>query len=60
MDLSLMATLLDPTGGGHANACGCRIQAISQKGEIEARDICDSDIDLNIERWLKVWRKYTQ
>ena len=25
-DLSILATLLDETGGGHANACGCRIQ----------------------------------
>ena len=25
-DLSKLATLLDATGGGHANACGCRVQ----------------------------------
>ncbi len=40
-DLSRMATALDPTGGGHANACGCRIQS--------------PGLEANLEHWLKMW-----
>ena len=40
-DLSRMATSLDPTGGGHANACGCRIQP--------------PGLDSNLEHWLSMW-----
>ncbi|MBT3971047.1 MAG: hypothetical protein HOE92_02385 [Euryarchaeota archaeon] len=60
MDLSQMATLLDPTGGGHANACGCRVQPLSPKGEIEDRDVCENDIELNLQKWLEVWNNNTQ
>ena len=40
-DLSRLATALDPTGGGHANACGCRVQP--------------PGIDANLEVWLDMW-----
>ena len=40
-DLSRMATALDPTGGGHANACGCRIQP--------------PGLESNINHWLDMW-----
>ena len=40
-DLSRMATSLDPTGGGHANACGCRIQP--------------PGLEANMEHWLSMW-----
>jgi hypothetical protein len=40
-DLSRLATALDPTGGGHANACGCRIQP--------------PGLDSNLEVWLEMW-----
>ena len=40
-DLSRMATALDPTGGGHANACGCRIQP--------------PGLEANLEHWLGMW-----
>ena len=40
-DLSRMATSLDPTGGGHANACGCRIQP--------------PGLEANMEHWLNMW-----
>ncbi|RJU97191.1 MAG: hypothetical protein DWC10_05230 [Candidatus Poseidoniales archaeon] len=40
-DLSRMATSLDPTGGGHANACGCRIQP--------------PGLEANMEHWLDMW-----
>ena len=40
-DLSKLATALDRTGGGHVNACGCRIQP--------------PGIDANLELWLEMW-----
>ena len=40
-DLSRMATALDPSGGGHVNACGCRVQP--------------PGIDSNLEYWLNMW-----
>ena len=40
-DLSRMATALDPSGGGHVNACGCRIQQPGLKS--------------NLEHWLEMW-----
>ncbi len=40
-DLSRMATSLDSTGGGHANACGCRIQP--------------PGLEANMEHWLNMW-----
>tara|TARA_Y100000996_G_C22046842_1_gene447390 strand:- start:174 stop:524 length:351 start_codon:yes stop_codon:yes gene_type:complete len=54
-DLSKLATLLDKTGGGHANACGCRIQPISSEGDLEDRPITSEDIERNISLWLKLW-----
>ena len=40
-DLSRMATALDSTGGGHANACGCRIQP--------------PGLEANMAHWLDMW-----
>lgn len=40
-DLSRMATSLDPTGGGHRNACGCRVQP--------------PGLDDNLQHWLGMW-----
>ncbi len=45
-DLSRLATSLDATGGGHANACGCRIQ---QPG-----------LESNLEHWMKMWKNRDQ
>ena len=50
-DLSLLATLLDETGGGHANACGCRIQAADGTG----RELVESDKENNLQKWLELW-----
>ena len=52
-DLSLLATLLDETGGGHANACGCRIQP----ADGSKRSVVHSDKDYNLGRWLDLWTK---
>lgn len=42
-DLSRLATSLDPTGGGHANACGCRISSEGIEGDLQ--------------HWLAIWKK---
>ena len=41
-DLSRLATMFDPTGGGHANACGCRIQP--------------PGVEANLEKWIAAWK----
>lgn len=45
-DLSRLATMFDPTGGGHANACGCRIQP--------------PGIEANLEKWIETWKDREQ
>jgi hypothetical protein len=40
-DLSRMATALDPSGGGHVNACGCRVQP--------------PGLESNLSYWLDMW-----
>ena len=50
-DLSILATLLDETGGGHANACGCRIQPSDGSN----RKLARGDKDFNLQMWLKKW-----
>ena len=50
-DLSLLATLLDETGGGHANACGCRIQPADGSNRL----LIASDKDYNLQKWLELW-----
>jgi|TARA_B100001094_G_scaffold163389_1_gene158140 oligoribonuclease NrnB/cAMP/cGMP phosphodiesterase (DHH superfamily) len=40
-DLSKLATAFDPHGGGHANACGCRIQS--------------PGLDSNLNDWIQMW-----
>jgi len=50
-----LATAFDVDGGGHANACGCRIQALSNLQQKEERAVRMGDIELNIRAWLKMW-----
>ena len=50
-DLSILATLLDKTGGGHANACGCRIQPSDGLN----RKLIQGDKESNLEKWLETW-----
>ena len=54
-DLTHMATAFDVDGGGHANACGCRIQALSENGMLEERDIVTTDVERNVAAWLVKW-----
>ena len=54
-DLTKMATEFDIDGGGHANACGCRIQPISNSGIVEHRAVNIEDVERNIDAWLLKW-----
>ena len=56
-DLTRMATLFDETGGGHYNACGCRVQPLSEDGKIANRPVESSDVEKNLAGWLECWRK---
>ena len=52
-DLSKLATLLDATGGGHANACGCRVQPADKSREM----LVETDKDYTLQKWLELWSK---
>jgi nanoRNase/pAp phosphatase (c-di-AMP/oligoRNAs hydrolase) len=46
----------DSEGGGHANACGCRIKIIDEN-ESNERKIRSDDIEQNLEEWVRMWSK---
>ena len=49
--LSKLAIALDSTGGGHANACGCRIQP----RDSSTGKLTQLDKQYNLEKWLELW-----
>ena len=53
-DLTGLATHFDPDGGGHANACGCRINPL-EKGRVTDREVTEEDVRENISEWLRLW-----
>jgi len=53
-DLTRLATQFDPDGGGHANACGCRIQALEAGTRVD-RVVTEGDIEANLAAWLEMW-----
>ena len=53
-DLTRLATRFDSDGGGHANACGCRIQAL-ESGARVSRTVTNGDIEENLAVWLEMW-----
>lgn len=53
-DLTDLATHFDPDGGGHANACGCRIKPLDN-GKVFDRAVTEDDVLENISQWLKLW-----
>ena len=55
-DLTRMATAFDVDGGGHANACGCRIQPLSDSGVVEEREVNLEDVQKNIQAWMDTWK----
>ena len=56
VDLTLLATAFDPDGGGHSNACGCRIQSLDLEGNLESRQPTSRDIERNISQWIRIWK----
>ena len=54
-DLSRLATSIDETGGGHANACGCRIKPMSESGVREDRELILEDVERNLKIWMSMW-----
>jgi hypothetical protein len=56
-DLSALATMFDAHGGGHQNACGCRIIPLGIDGEVELRELRDVDLDANLAGWLDAWNQ---
>ena len=55
-DLTQLATYFDPDGGGHANACGCRVKAI-RNGSVVNSEVSEEDVEKNITKWLEIWSK---
>ena len=53
-DLTKLATRFDVDGGGHRDACGCRIKPLENGLPVERR-IEQHDIEQNIREWLKIW-----
>ena len=53
-DLTGLATHFDPDGGGHANACGCRIKPL-ENGKVFDRAVTEDDVLENSSQWLKLW-----
>ena len=54
-DLTKLATRFDVDGGGHRDACGCRIKPLENGLPVERR-IEQHDIEQNIRVWLKMWK----
>ncbi len=53
-NLTKLAQAFDENGGGHHNACGCRIIPL-ENGKVIKRKVNKNDIDENINHWLKIW-----
>ena len=49
-----MAKRFDVDGGGHENACGCRIMPLDD-GILVSRELNDLDIESNIKAWIEMW-----
>ena len=53
-DLTKLAKRFDVDGGGHRDACGCRIKPLENGLPVERR-IEQHDIEQNIREWLEIW-----
>lgn len=54
-DLTRLATLLDSSGGGHRNACGCRLVPLDEEGNPVDRAVEPADVQRNIDAWMAIW-----
>ncbi|DAC69374.1 MAG TPA: hypothetical protein D7I12_04215 [Candidatus Poseidoniales archaeon] len=55
-NLTTLATRFDPDGGGHKDACGCRIKPLEGSSVVD-RDVTEEDVESNIEKWVGLWSK---
>ena len=53
-DLTKLAKRFDSEGGGHPNACGCRIKII-EKQKSNKRKMNKKDIEDNLNEWIRMW-----
>jgi len=54
-DLTALAKRFDPDGGGHRDACGCRI--IPRLDKSLGNDaVLEDDVEMNIREWIKIWQ----
>ncbi|MBT6874314.1 MAG: hypothetical protein HOA28_03690 [Euryarchaeota archaeon] len=53
-NLIKMAKRFDVDGGGHENACGCRIMPLDD-GILVNRELNNFDIENNIKAWIEMW-----
>ena len=53
-DLTTLATRFDPDGGGHKDACGCRIKPLDGSCVVD-RNVTEDDVELNIRNWIGLW-----
>ena len=53
-DLTTLATKFDEDGGGHKDACGCRIKPLDGSCVVD-RDVTEEDVELNIRNWISLW-----
>ena len=53
-NLIKMAKRFDIDGGGHENACGCRIMPLDD-GILVSRELNNLDIESNIKAWIEMW-----
>ena len=54
-DLTALAKRFDPDGGGHRDACGCRIIPILD-GSLGNDAVLEDDVEMNIREWIKIWQ----
>jgi hypothetical protein len=55
-DLTKLAKRFDVDGGGHPNACGCRIRII-ERNKSDKREIEKEDIEENLNEWIRMWNE---
>ena len=53
-DLTKLAKRFDEEGGGHPDACGCRIKNI-KKNQSNKAEIKKKDVDDNLNEWIRMW-----
>ena len=55
-DLTKLAKRFDEEGGGHPNACGCRIKIV-RKSQSNKEEVKKKDVDDNLNEWISMWNE---